>query len=154
MKGCDNVARPAMSSKTTSKHLTKQETEAKANVEERLKGNDIILTAPDYLSDSQKEIFDYIVDNLTASGILGGLDIYVLTECSICIDRMQEIEKDINKHGLSNPLITMKEKYTKAFFRYCNELCLSPQSRAKIANICVQNEDSENPLIKALLSDD
>ena len=134
--------------------LNKGEEAERLRTENKLKGNINSLTAPDYLSDSQKEIFNYIVDNLTASGILGGLDIYVLTECSICIDRMQEIEKDINKHGLSNPLITMKEKYTKAFFRYCNELCLSPQSRAKLANICVQNEDSENPLIKALLSDD
>ena len=148
------MPRPAKAIITATGAHTKEVTKKREEIETRVKGSGGILKAPDYLSDSQKEIFEYIVDNLTASGILGGLDIYVLTECSICIDRMQEIEKNINKHGLSNPLITMKEKYTKAFFRYCNELCLSPQSRAKLANICVQNEDSENPLIKALLSED
>ena len=102
----------------------------------------------------RKKIFKYIVKNLGASGILGNLDIYVLTECSICIDRMQTIEKNLNeKDSLDPVLIGMKEKYTKAFFRYCNELCLSPQSRAKLANMNL-SEKEENPLLIILNDDD
>ena len=46
-----------------------------------------------------------------------------------------------------------KEKYTKDFFRCCNELCLSPQSRAKLANLNVQAQE-EDPLMKALMLND
>ena len=122
--------------------------------ETKLKGESDKLKPPSYLTAPQKKIFRYILTNLESSGILGNLDIYVLTECSICIDRMQTIEKKINESDLLDPaLVAVKEKYTKAFFRYCNELSLSPQSRAKLANINTQAKE-ENPLIKALMSDD
>lgn len=155
MKGRDTVARPAMSSKVTAKHLTKAEIDIKTSSENKLKGASDSIQPPSYLSASQKEIFNYIVDNLDASGILGNLDIYVLTECSICIDRMQEIETEINNSGKIIPsLVRLKESYTKAFFRYCNELSLSPQSRAKLANINLQAAAEENPLVKALQDDE
>ena len=73
--------------------------------------------------------------------------------CSICIDRMQTIEQQLNeKNSLDPVLISVKEKYTKAFFRYCNELCLSPQSRAKLANMNPEKE--ENPIFDILNDDD
>lgn len=150
------MARPAMSPKITSKHLTKAEIEAKSTAEDKLKGTSDELTPPEYLTPSQISIFDYIVKNLEASGILGNLDVYVLAECSICIDRMQEIERTINEAGSIIPsLVRLKETYTKAFFRYCNELSLSPQSRAKLANINAQAASAEeNPLLKVLSDDE
>lgn len=144
-----------MSPKLTSKHLTKAEIEAKSTTEDKLKGASDELIPPEYLTPSQISIFDYIVKNLEASGILGNLDVYVLAECSICIDRMQEIERTINEAGSIIPsLVRLKETYTKAFFRYCNELSLSPQSRAKLANINAQAAAEENPLLKVLSDDE
>lgn len=144
-----------MSPKLTSKHLTKAEIEAKSTTEDRLKGTSDELIPPEYLTPSQISIFEYIVKNLEASGILGNLDVYVLAECSICIDRMQEIERTINEAGSIIPsLVRLKETYTKAFFRYCNELSLSPQSRAKLANINAQAAAEENPLLKVLSDDE
>jgi len=144
-----------MSAKITSKHLTKAEIDAKSTVEDKLKGLDDDLTPPGYLTPSQKNIFEYIVTNLEASGILGNLDVYVLAECSICIDRMQEIERTMNEaNSLIPSLVRLKETYTKAFFRYCNELSLSPQSRAKLANINAQAAAEENPLLKVLSDDE
>lgn len=135
--------------------LNKGEVAERLKTENKLKGASDSIQPPSYLSASQKEIFNYIVDNLDASGILGNLDIYVLTECSICIDRMQEIETEINNSGKIIPsLVRLKESYTKAFFRYCNELSLSPQSRAKLANINLQAAAEENPLVKALQDDE
>ena len=62
---------------------------------------------------------------------------------------------DPPKDGDTNPaLVRTKDSYTKAFFRYCNELSLSPQSRAKLANINLQASNEENPLIKALMDDE
>jgi phage terminase small subunit len=46
-----------------------------------------------------------------------------------------------------------KDKYSKDFFRYCNELSLSPQSRAKLANINIQSNEVD-PLLEVLLNDD
>lgn len=149
------MARPAISAKVTAKHLTNDEKNMKISTEDKLRGGANELAPPPYLSDVQKEIFSYIVKNLESSGILGNIDIFVLADCSICIDRMQSIEKQINNDPelMSNSsLIATKDRYSKNFQRYCNELCLSPQSRAKIANINLQGRD-ENPLLE-LLNDD
>lgn len=151
------MARPAMSANVTSKHLTEDEKRIRTETENNLKGAADKLKPPSYLTAPQKKIYKYIVSNLKAIGILGNLDVYVLTECSICIDRMQEIEKRINAspESMTSPtLLAAKDKYTKTFFRCCNELCLSPQARAKMANINVQSQKEDNPLIKALMEDD
>ncbi|MDE6787695.1 MAG: P27 family phage terminase small subunit [Ruminococcus sp.] len=150
------MARPAMSAKVTAKHLTNDEKNIKIDTENKLKGDADELIPPSYLSDVQAKIFEYIVRNLESSEILGNLDIFVLSDCSICIDRMQSIEKQINDEPelLSNSsLIATKDRYAKNFQRYCNELCLSPQARAKIANLNLQADD-KNPLLEGLLNDD
>ena len=47
--------------------------------------------------------------------------------------------------------MTAKDKYTKDFFRCCNELCLSPQSRAKIALANANAaKDAADPLMEVL----
>lgn len=152
------MARPAKSANVTAKHLTKAEKDAKLAAESQVKGNADKIRAPSYLSRTQKKIFKNIVNELKASSILGNLDVYVLAEASIAIDRMQDIETMINEKPelITNiNIMSAKDKYTKAFFRYCNELCLSPQSRAKMANINMQaKKDEENPLLKALMEDD
>ena len=45
--------------------------------------------------------------------------------------------------------MSAKDKYTKDLYRCCSELSLSPQSRAKLANINISVKN-ENPLIKLL----
>lgn len=145
-----------MSSKTTAKHLTKSEADIKSSTEEKLRGAGDKLKPPKYLTTPQKKIFKFIVKELEGSEILGNLDIYVLTECCIALDRMQEIEKRINEEFeqiSSTALMSAKDRYTKSFFRCCNELCLSPQSRAKMGNLNLQAKE-ENPLIKALMEDE
>lgn len=148
------MARPSKSVKTMSKNLTKEEKEIRLETEEKLKGGADKISPPSHLNSSQKKIFKYIVQELKASGILGNLDIYILGTCSICIDRLQEIEKLINKdieRLLDKDLMSAKDKYTKDFFRCCNELSLSPQSRAKLGNINLQaKEREEDVLLKVL----
>lgn len=149
------MARPAMSAKTTAKHLTKSEIDAKLGTEEKLKGKTDKLRPPKYLTTAQKKIFKFIVRELEGAEILGNLDVYVLTECSIALDRMQEIESRINQEPhniLNDKLLQSKDRYIKSFFRCCNELCLSPQSRAKMGNLNLQAKE-ENPLINVLLED-
>ena|ERR1700752_1949578 len=145
---------PVKSIKLSSRHLSKEEIQVRSEMEDKLKGSDTKLTAPKHLSTKQKKIFNTIVNELKASGILGNLDVFLLETCSISIDRLQEIEQLINENieNLFNKqLMSAKEKYSKDFFRCCNELSLSPQSRAKLGVITMeQKRNSADPLLKLL----
>lgn len=150
------MARPAKSVEINSKHLTKEEKQRRQEKEERYKVASDKVIAPSHLTDVQVEIFNYIVDELKESEIVGNLDVFILATCAIAIDRLQEIEKKVNgKFGLitNNALMAAKDKYSKDFYRCCSELCLSPQSRAKLANINM-NKKEDDPLLKALQEDD
>ncbi len=148
------MARPTKSVKTMSKNLTKEEKSIRAKMEEKLRGDTDNISPPKHLNARQKKIFNYIVEELAASEIIGNLDIYILGTCSIAIDRLQEIEKMINKDIeklYDKDLLSAKDKYTKDFFRCTNELSLSPQSRAKLGNINLQKKKKdEDPLLKIL----
>ena len=146
------MARPSMSASVTAKHLTNEEKNIRLETENKLKGSSDKLKPSKHLTASQRKIFKFIVSNLESSSILSNLDTYVLDECSICIDRMQTIEKQVNERPellADSSLMATKDRYTKAFFRCCTELCLSPQSRAKIANLALQTE-GKNPLMELL----
>lgn len=148
------MARPSKSVKTMSKNLTKEEKMIRAETEERLRGGTDKISPPKHLNARQKKIFKYIVKELEPSQILGNLDIYILAQAAIAIDRLQEIEKMINEDTtrmFDKEVLAAKDKYTKDFFRCCNELSLSPQSRAKLGNINLQvKQQQEDPLLKVL----
>lgn len=148
------MARPSKSVKVMSKNLTKEEKELRLETEEKLKGGADNISPPTHLNARQKKIFNYVVDQLRESNILGNLDIYILSQTSIAIDRLQQIEKLINKDInkiYDKDLMKAKSEYTKDFFRCCNELSLSPQSRAKLGNINLQaKERDEDVLLKVL----
>lgn len=149
------MARPTKSAKVLSESSqTKAEIAERIEKEEKLKGHDDNIKPAAYLNTKQKKIFKYIVDQLKESGLLGNLDIYILTTCAISIDRLQEIESMINKKPellLSKELMSAKDKYTKDLYRCANELSLSPQSRAKLSNINLQAKKDENdPLLRVL----
>lgn len=155
------MARPCKSVNVMSKNLTKEEIEKRYEAEERLKGGKDKIKPPTYLTKEQKKIFKYIVKELKESNILTNLDIYILTTCAISINRIQRIEQQLNliELGIDNKqvknMLRIKESYMKDFFRCCNELSLSPQSRAKLANINITAEENlEDPLIKVLKGDE
>lgn len=130
------------------------ETKQRAHEEKKLRGGTDKVKPPSYLNAKQKRIFRYIVNELEASGIIGNLDIYLLSTASIAIDRLQEIETMINQDIellKDRTLMASKEKYSKEFFRAMNELSLSPQSRAKLGNINVQaTQANADPVLQAL----
>lgn len=148
------MARPTKSVVTLDKYgQTKQELAKRLENEKKLKGNSDKLVPPDHLNENQKSIFNYIIDELSSSGILGNLDVYILTTCAIAIDRLENIEKAINEDFsllTDTRIMGSKDKYTKDLYRCCNELSLSPQSRAKIANVKMQN-DKSGPNLKDIL---
>lgn len=149
------MARPCKSAKVLDKYSqTKAEIQARIETEEKLKGGADKISPPKHLNARQKKIFNYIVQELEASQILGNLDIYILAQAAIAIDRLQTIESKINRDPqalFDKDVMSVKDKYTKDFFRCCNELSLSPQSRAKLGNINLQvKQQQEDPLLKVL----
>ena len=152
------MARPSKPISVQSRHNKKEEFEKRKEQEERLKGLADKIKPPKHLTKNQKKIFKFIVDQLKASGILSNLDIFMLTSCSIAVDRINEVEKMINDEPFllrDKDLMSSKDKYSKEFFRCSNELSLSPQARAKIAGLNLQaKEQEEDPIIKVLKGDD
>lgn len=147
--------RPAKSAKTlTENSQTKEEIRIRIENEEKLRGGTDLIIPPEQLTENQKYIFNFIVSELKASEILGNLDLFLLVQTVIAIDRVQEIEFKINKNPkliYVKEVMSVKDKYMKDFFRGCNELSLSPQSRAKLSNINMQTKaNEEDPLLKLL----
>lgn len=154
------MGRPAKSVKTQSRHNTKSEEKERLETEEKLRGKSDKLKPSTYLSKSQKKVFKWIKAELEESGILSNLDVYILTQFSIAVDRLQNIEMKINDNFdlvFDKELMSSKDKYTKDLYRCCNELCLSPQARAKIGSLNINAQKEKNdPLMQALkgLTDD
>ena len=150
------MARPTKAaSLLTPKSQTKAEIAARKESENALKGTKKPPTPPKWLSDNQRKIFRLIVNELKAADILCKLDTWILQECVLAIDALETIEKRINGNPellFDKDTLSAKDKYTKIFFRCCNELSLSPQSRAKIANINTQAGDESITLIKQIIA--
>lgn len=150
------MGRPAKAVKTKSGTISKADESIRAAAENALRGGCDKLAPPDYFSAAQRDIFDSILSELLASGVLCNLDIYVLTTCVIAIDRLQTIETRINFDAsliIDKDLMSAKDKYTKDLFRCMNELCLSPQARAKIGSLAVAKTKSETDPIAKMFRD-
>lgn len=152
------MARPAKPLNEQSGAMTKAQIEARDKTEKKLRGKSDKIKPPSYLTTAQKKIFKYIVNELREADVLGNLDIYVLTLAAVSIDRITDIEDQINRDPqllLESKLMAAKEKYSKDFFRCCNELSLSPQARAKISIANVKAiKDNRNPILDVLEDDD
>lgn len=149
------MARPCKSAKVlTECSQTKEEINTRIEKEELIRGKADSITPSMELSESQLFLFDFIVGELKASEILSNLDKFLLTKAAIAIDRLHFIEGLVNKKPnllFNKDVMSKKDSYDKDFYRCCNELCLSPQSRAKIANININTKNAEeDAVVKAL----
>ncbi|MDD6490446.1 MAG: phage terminase small subunit P27 family [Clostridia bacterium] len=143
------MARPAKVIDVQARHNTKDDISMRSKIENDFKG-DAKVIPPVFLTEKQRLIFEQIVSVL--EDYIGELDGYVISEAAITIDRLQEIDEQINLDRnllLDKDVITVRKAYTAEFFRYCNELCLSPQARAKIGSLAVAKEKKqEDPILK------
>lgn len=151
------MSRPVKSVNTLNSAHTKDDINNRLENEETLKGNKDKLVPSDRLTDDQKEIFDYIITELENAGILGNLDLFVLETACISIDRLRKIEQQINEDFdlvCDTKIMGARDKYSKDFFRCCNELSLSPQARAKMALYQTKKDkEDKDPLLRLLKND-
>ena len=152
------MARPAKSASVSRRKIGKGEKEARQNVEDSIRGEAVRPEPPEDLTEDQKKIFQFIVDGLEAGKILGKLDVFVLESTAVAIDRLRTINRMIdNEPGLLLHTATQnsRAKYQADLWRGCNELCLSPQARAKLGSLAAQKaKEQRDPLMDALKDDD
>ena len=137
-----------------SAHMSKEQKQKRLQVEETLKNGEAEIKPSNRLNSNQKKIFNYIVSELKPSAILGNLDTFLLEAGAIAIDRLQAIEKEINRDFsmiYNRELMAAKTKYSNEFFKCCEQLALSPQSRAKFGVLALnQKMEEEDPLLNIL----
>lgn len=151
------MSRPAKAVTTRSGNINSSEKQARENTENKLRGK-MKVTPTAELTKEQKKIFDKIKGLFEATDLLGELDCYVLTEAAVVIDRLRTIDEAINKDPdlmYDKDVRMTRKEYMQNFFRLCNELSLSPQSRAKMGIIAAGKADAENdPLFKILYGEE
>lgn len=151
------MGRPAKAVAAKTAKISRDETEQRLQIEDKLRGGTDKLVPPLYLTDAQVEIFNYVLAELDEAKILGNLDLFALSQLSICVDRMQQLEKQINENIdllLESKLMQAREKYSRDFLRLCNEFCMSPQSRAKLSISTVKPGQEKKKTLMELLNED
>lgn len=160
------MSRPAKAIDTNSQKMSKEERKQREEIEKELRGSNDDIKPFSYLNKRQKAIFKDILKNLNKN-ILSNLDSYLLNQTAITIERLESIEKEINKankytdvNGKEKDgfdvstivaLKSARDMYSKDFFRCCNELSLSPQARAKIS---INTQPTKKKTLMDILNDE
>ena len=150
------MSRPAKAIAVSDGKISIEEKRQRTEIETKLKGNNDKIKPSTYLTKNQKKIFKNIVTELKNSNILGNLDVYILNQAAISIDRLQHLDKQANENpnlSMTKDFKSAHDLYSKQFFRCCNELCLSPQSRAKLSILPV-GEPEKKQKLSDLIGDD
>lgn len=149
------MARPSKTIATSTGKISKEDKEIRLETERKLKGDNDEIKPAEYLTKRQKEIFNYILGNLEKSNILGNIDVFILNQAAISMERLEYLERlannDLSKI-FDSSYKSIRDMYSKDFFRCCNELCLSPQSRAKLSISAVKQPEKKT--LKDILAED
>lgn len=148
------MPRPAKPVELQTCHNTKSDIQKRKSVQNSLKGENACIVPPYRLSDSQLNIFNKIRDVYDKVDLIGELDIYTLAECAVVIDRLQVLEMMINDNPdllTDKDIMAIRKGYTQDYYRLCNELGLSPQSRAKLGSLSLQKDKQSKDKLLTLL---
>ena len=143
------MARQARTTGSIKKHLTKAEKETRQEIENIIT-EDIPLEPPADLTEPRQAIYSFIVSTLNDSGIIKKLDLEVIKQACITIDRLHQVDQLIDTEGLTNSkLLTAKNQLFSQFLKVADLLMMSPQSRAKLGAVNVRSKEKD-PLITLL----
>lgn len=151
------MARPAKSISAKTGQISKEEKQKREAVENSLKGGEVDLTPPRHLSAAQKKIYRFILEQLEESKLLGQLDVFILSRTAITIDRLNVMDKKAKKEPdiiYNNNFRLAQGQATQEFFRCCNELCLSPQARAKLSVAAAKASEPQKKTLMDILAED
>lgn len=146
--------RPAKAAAVSSGKIGKDKKTARMEAETALRGASDRLEPPDWLNTRQQEVFRYVVEEMKAGGVLGNVDVFVLTQFSVAVERLEYIERSVNENSMQlfdKDLMLAKTKYTDDFKTGLRELSLSPQARAKLGGMALAQKQKEADPVLTLL---
>lgn len=144
------------------KHLTKDEMESRRLAEEGLKSpDDLVYIVPDWLNEEEAKVYQTTIDILRDTKLLSNGDIENICTLSNAVVMMRKMKKDIDENGyvlqrkdkapIKNPAITIYKEYQALYDKMAQRLCLTMDSKAKMAQITLSNNAKQNnPVLKAL----
>lgn len=134
--------------------------------EDALKGKDDLLNkTPDKLDDLGKQYYAFLVNELKETGVLGNLDIPLITQTADCLSKMDEADQILNEQGImisiydrngnvipkEHPMVKTKNTYLSQFRALATQLGMSPSARAQLVNLKLTKEsEAEDPLLEIL----
>ena len=140
---------------TISAAMSKQ---AKANrkaIESAVRGSDDeLVEAPDYLSEPEKQVYNWLLAELKPVRILSNVDLPVLERFSTAVVRLREIEAIVRECGvgaMTREMVSIKSSYVRDFDAGVKELALSPQARAKIGTLTIAAAEKNADPVAQLL---
>lgn len=143
----------AKSAKTTKKHLTKAEKEARLAVENAF-ADDADVCPPSYLNKAQVEVFEFIAGVLKRVNVLSSLDTQTITQASVVIDMLNNANIQVAKYpelSIDAAFTQNIERLTRTYLKLCAELGLSPTARAKMGSLIANKKKEEtDPLLNVL----
>lgn len=146
------MGQKAVSVSAVNKNLTKEEKKIRQCVEAAFVSIDNSLKPPAYFTPEQVRIFNDLVQKLSATKLLLSLDQTTFEQAAIIIDRLNEVDKMLNKpENIFNINATnVRQKYFSQYLKICGELALSPAARAKLGTLSANNSKNSDPLMDAL----
>ena len=143
--------------------LTKEEKAARLKAEQKYQGvGDLVYQCPeDLVTDRERELYMFIVNQLRSAEILNNLDIEMIKSTVFCIINMNDANDSIRQYGsiietedgkiYKNPAVGVYKDYHAMFISNSIRLGLSPADRAKLAVLDTKNkQEEEDQLLKAL----
>lgn len=91
------MARPAKSVRVKSGAIAKEEAAARLDMEDKLRGAAEKPSPPENMPEDQREVFQFIVDALVESDILGKLDVFVLESTAVAVARLRRINRMVDR---------------------------------------------------------
>ena len=116
------MARPAKSVRVKSGAIAKEE--AAARLEDKLRGAAEKPSPPENMPEDQREVFQFIVDALVESDILGKLDVFVLESTAVAVARLRRINRMVDQDDslLSDTALQgVRAKYQSDLWRGCSQ---------------------------------
>ena len=106
------------------------------------------------MTKEQKKAFKFIVDALRQAKVLSRLDAQTITQASVAIDMLTISNKEVAQNpmlSVDKDFVGTQEKLVRTYLKLCDELCLSPQSRAKLGVLVAnQKKEETDPLLNVL----
>lgn len=123
------MGRPAKSVKVKSGAIAGDDAAIRQDMENKLRGENTPPDPPACLTDEQREIFQFIVDGLAESEILGRLDVFVLESTAVAIDRLHAINNmiDANPQLIINTALQNSRANIRAICGEDATSCASPR---------------------------